>query len=557
MPTYSISAPDGKTYRIEGPPGATDEQVRAEVIRQNPHLAEQPEKRERTWMETAGEAVTNIPSSAKNMAMGFVDLLRNPGATISAVAPLLAPLGSSQNMVANARLASAMGQYAVNRYGSESALKESIATDPVGVAADLSLFLTGGGTAAAKLPQVTGRTAGAVSRAGERVAQVGRAIDPIQPIVAAAKAAPAFPGKALANALGFTTGAGGAAVGEAARAGMVGGQRAEAFTGQMRSSVPANAVVDEARKGLDALRQQRAAAYRTNMAGVTADKTILDFTDIDKAVNAVKNRGSFKGVNFRPEAAKTWEKIDELISTWKSQNPADFHTPEGIDKLKQGIGEIRDSLEYGSPARNAADEIYGAVRGEVAQQAPDYAKAMADYENASKLIGELQHSLSLKNTAQTDTTLRKLQSIFRNNANTNYGQRVELGRQLEAAGATDLFPMLAGQAMSSALPRALSGTGSGIASLGAGFLTPKALALIPFTMPRVIGEATYATGAAVRPGYKLAQALNRYGAELVRRNPNLGFAVDRAKRAAGKVDPYTARMLAAQLSQIQREQEQE
>jgi hypothetical protein len=76
-------------------------------------------------------------------------------------------------------------------------------------------------------------------------------------------------------------------------------------------------------------------------------------------------------------------------------------------------------------------------------------------------------------------------------------------------------------------------------------------------MPRVVGEAAYAAGAAIRPGYKLAQALDRYGTELVRRNPNLGFAVDRAKRAAGKVDPYTARMLAAQLSQIQREQEQE
>ena len=552
MPTYSISAPDGKTYRIEGPPGSTDDEVRAEVIRQNPHLAEQPAKRERTWMETAGEAVTNIPSSAKNMAMGFVDVLRNPGTTLRAVGSLAAT-GSPQQRQAF----TALGKYALDKYGSEDALKESIATDPVGVVADLSGVLTGTGSAVAKLPQVAGRTAGAVSRTGERVAQVGRAIDPIRPIVAAAKAVPALPGKALANALGFTTGTGGAAVGEAARAGMVGGQRAEAFTGQMRNKVPENAVVDEARKGLDALRQQRAADYRANMSGVTADKTVLNFADIDKAVNAVKNRGSFKGVNFRPEAAKTWGKIDELISTWKLQNPADFHTPEGMDKLKQGIGEIRDSLEYGSPARNAADEIYGAVRGEVARQAPDYAKAMAEYEDASKLIGELQYSLSLKNTAQADTTLRKLQSIFRNNANTNYGQRVELGRQLESAGATDLFPMLAGQAMSSALPRALSGTGSGVAALGAGFLTPKALLAAPLTMPRVVGEAAYAAGAAIRPGYKLAQALDRYGTELVRRNPNLGFAVDRAKRAAGKVDPYTARMLAAQLSQIQREQEQE
>lgn len=39
MATYSISAPDGHTYTIEGPEGASQEQVQAEVIRQNPQLS--------------------------------------------------------------------------------------------------------------------------------------------------------------------------------------------------------------------------------------------------------------------------------------------------------------------------------------------------------------------------------------------------------------------------------------------------------------------------------------------------------------------------------------
>jgi len=37
MPTYSISAPDGNTYKIEGPTGATQDQVKAEVLRQHPN----------------------------------------------------------------------------------------------------------------------------------------------------------------------------------------------------------------------------------------------------------------------------------------------------------------------------------------------------------------------------------------------------------------------------------------------------------------------------------------------------------------------------------------
>ena len=40
MPTYQMTAPDGKTYRIDGPEGATDDQVRAEIIKQNSHLSE-------------------------------------------------------------------------------------------------------------------------------------------------------------------------------------------------------------------------------------------------------------------------------------------------------------------------------------------------------------------------------------------------------------------------------------------------------------------------------------------------------------------------------------
>lgn len=39
MPTYAIKAPNGQTYQIDGPEGATDEQVRAEVMRQYPETA--------------------------------------------------------------------------------------------------------------------------------------------------------------------------------------------------------------------------------------------------------------------------------------------------------------------------------------------------------------------------------------------------------------------------------------------------------------------------------------------------------------------------------------
>jgi len=36
MPTYKIKAPDGNSYSIDGPAGASDDQVREQVLKQHP-----------------------------------------------------------------------------------------------------------------------------------------------------------------------------------------------------------------------------------------------------------------------------------------------------------------------------------------------------------------------------------------------------------------------------------------------------------------------------------------------------------------------------------------
>jgi hypothetical protein len=65
LPTYSIKAPDGRTYSIQGPAGATDAQVRAEVLRQNPAAGKAPAQKgdggfvDRYW-KTAGEMLPSM-----------------------------------------------------------------------------------------------------------------------------------------------------------------------------------------------------------------------------------------------------------------------------------------------------------------------------------------------------------------------------------------------------------------------------------------------------------------------------------------------------------------
>jgi hypothetical protein len=203
--------------------------------------------------------------------------------------------------------------------------------------------------------------------------------------------------------------------------------------------------------------------------------------------------------------------------------------------------------------------VYSAIRGEVVKQAPDYAKVMEDYEVASDLLSEISTTLSQNPRASIDTQVRKLQSILRNNANTNYGRRVELGEMLAQQGAPTLFPELAGQAMSSWTPRGLSGAMSGVGAAYGAFqgLTPTGVVQLAATSPRAVGETAYFAGQVAGKPAQLAKALMQRGDELVRRNPQMAMAVDMAIKQGGKVNPQMARLLAYQLAQLDRATEEQ
>ena len=67
MPTYAIRAPNGRTYHIDGPAGATDEQVRAEVVRQFPdavRAAPAPKEKPTSFLQGFGEEVAKAGANA-------------------------------------------------------------------------------------------------------------------------------------------------------------------------------------------------------------------------------------------------------------------------------------------------------------------------------------------------------------------------------------------------------------------------------------------------------------------------------------------------------------
>lgn len=312
-------------------------------------------------------------------------------------------------------------------------------------------------------------------------------------------------GWAATNTLGALTGTSDEAVRGAYQAGKSG---AIEFLDNANNRVPMENVVDDLKGALQQMRIDRSNAYRSGMAQISGDRTILDMTPIQKAMQNVLQMGSFKGQAINKNAAGTVQELADQVNNWSALDPTDFHTPEGLDALKQSIGDIRDAAPFGSPSRLAADRVYNAVKAEINQQAPTYAKVMQDYSEASSTLQELEKALSAGNKASVDTTLRKLQSVMRNNAQTNYGNRLDLIKTVADKTGKDLMPALAGQAMNSWMPRGMVGAieKAGLPALAVGTSNPSAMLAAPFMSPRLMGNAMYGLGAMSRTAGKALPA---------------------------------------------------
>lgn len=70
MPTYEIKAPNGRTYRIEGPAGATDAQVRAEVLRQFPEAGRVKKEKPTSFLQGAMEGVSQTVANQARLLAG-------------------------------------------------------------------------------------------------------------------------------------------------------------------------------------------------------------------------------------------------------------------------------------------------------------------------------------------------------------------------------------------------------------------------------------------------------------------------------------------------------
>ncbi len=327
-------------------------------------------------------------------------------------------------------------------------------------------------------------------------------------------------GGAIRRGLGLTTGAGEESISQALRAGREGNQ---AFLQNIRGDVSAMDVLDQAKDALANMRSARSQAYRQGITSTMPDLEIragkplpkmppkLDFAPItgklDEVVESLKVKTPV-GSEFKIGSAEINKigELEDVVNTWR-KNPA-LHTAEGLDALKQRLDALYPDSPMQKQVQRAVTSVRNTVKDTIVAQDKNYAKTMKAYEESLSLEREIERALSLNNRSAADTAIRKLQSLTRNNANTNYGYRMELAKALQEQGGQDLMPALAGQALSSFTPRGLAGQGAalGIGAGGALTVNPMALAALPLTSPRLVGMGAYGVGRATRNIPKLSDA---------------------------------------------------
>lgn len=512
MAIYEITAPDGKTYEVEG--NGTQEQALAH-FKSNYQAPTTPKENVQPPKATVSLGGFELPktNSQALATLGGVPLMSGAGELykgVGALTQLAFPETGSQMVEQGQNLVSKMkeiepisataGQIGSYFIPGTAAAKVLRAALPANLAGRVGAEAIAGGTLG------YGLTPGSQE---ERLKEgaINAGVGGFLPAAGAAIKA------GLPEMLGATTGAGSEAIKQAYRAGKEGLDTGKMFADNLRKRVAQSDVLENVSSNLTKMGQDLSSAYRSGMVNIKNDKSILDLTPIQQTLKDVNDAFKFKSQSKNALASEKIDEANKAITKWGKLDPAEYHTPEGLDALKQQIGGILEDIDFkNTAARKAVGDIYSSVKTAINKQAPEYSKVMKDYHEGLDTINEIKRTFSQTGKAATDTQLRKLQSLTRNNVSTNYGSRLDQMRTLEQQGGQEIMPALAGQALNSAMPRGLSSRLGGMGYIGGAALTNPMLAPAALmASPRLMGEAAYYTGKAsgLMPPSKNAQDLAR------------------------------------------------
>jgi len=491
-------------------------------------------KKKREWSDVPSEAVGNIVPSSIGVVEDTVQPFFHPIDTAQAALDLgnaaiqkVLPKSAIDLMykinpetTKNPEKLLAVGRYFQDRFGSEDAWKESLAKDPVGVAADLMSVL-----------QPTRLIAkGSVPNRVQRVLDVASEFDPTSAPITLLERAAKPVGNFAAATLGKTTGVGDVPIKEAFQAGYEGGEPLEALTRHMRDNADIMEPVDVLTQSLKNMRNKTSQDYQAGMNQIRGNESFqklfdryhpLDFIPVEQAARGALNIKKYEGFDKNPNLQSQRDAISDAIQRWKDEQlptpmqslrglpGKDFKNVTGFDALKQGIYELGDWNNPRDPSTMMASNVSNAIKDEIAKQSHDYGWLMRDQAQRIREANDIERTFNLSPAAREETKANKAQGLTRNNVNTSYGLRMDKLRELEPYGAENVLPMLSGQALSPNAPRGIARAGAGMSSIGAYLAggVPLTMLDLALSSPRIVGEGAIKAGQATRYGKKGLNAI--------------------------------------------------
>lgn len=458
------------------------------------------------------EALKNAPSSAVQFGKDIVSPILSPIQTAKSIGEL------SKSVVAlvkpgeqgNEDLARQVGQFYVERYGSLENIKRTLSQDPVGALGDLALVFSGAG-GVAKLGKAT--------TVAEKAAKASKLVDPLTPAAFLAKGAVDVPGKVARQVVGTATGVGA----QPYRQALLGGEQ---FTSAMRGNVTETTIVNKAREGLTALRDERRNAFQE---GEAAQFPILRSVKVDsdtksKINNLVKayrdkakGKSKISAITPSGEVDKVLQSMESIL---KQADQADDVTD--LSNLVQQINEVGEGLDWTKGSQSAAfsavkkdlENIIAGIDG-VPKGYKQYVKT---YSQQTDEINRILRELGLGEKKSTQAAFNKLSRAIRN-PKSALGETLEL---LPKKQVDELQELVSGYLLSEALPPGLSRSiTAGLVGTGTigGAIPLTALPALGLVSPRLTGEATRAIGqarrgiGAVTPSRTTAGLLRQVGAQ--------------------------------------------
>jgi hypothetical protein len=423
-----------------------------------------PIQQERTLGQAISEIPANIIPSAQKNVEGIINAALHPVETAKTLGGIAQGTGqfiaenlkdkSLKDILLPSAITGSKNVYKTNttpefsnfatqmaeRYGNNQNILNTLATDPFGLAMDISPVVS----PAAKVAGL-GKTA-AVSEAVSK------------PVGTMAQGVTNIAGGVAKPILGVSTGAGSASIGAAYEAGRKGilSPENKAFRESLAGNIPETAVVDTAKGALQNIRNDMQSTYTNAISSLEGSSDIIPFSELKPGIDEALKIGEYKGKVTNPSVVPVKKQITDAVTEWENANPAEFHTILGLDALKKRVGDIYNSTELHTPQRAYAGKVLNTISSKLKSVSPEYGKIMEDYSTSLQQIDEIDRELSMS-AKNPSTTLKKLQSVMRNNANTSWARRGQLADILKESGAPNLEYSLAGQNLNTWTPRGLAG----------------------------------------------------------------------------------------------------